>query len=148
MRHTLPWWLDIRSRYGLLVSIDGVGPRDCGATTLGVPEARDAPFAPRLVAISGAHAPLAVAYFAGLRNDGPVFNAIGFSACRDGGRYRVHKPQTLGLVPLALGQALFVSGDVLAYNYRALFGIALPIPSIADLFYLASTRSPSRACWC
>jgi signal transduction histidine kinase len=37
----------------------------------------------------------------------------------------------------ALGQALFVAGDVLAYNYERFFGRPLPFPSIADVFYLA-----------
>ena len=37
---------------------------------------------------------------------------------------------------IALGMALFVTGDVLAYNYERLFGRPLPFPSIADVFYL------------
>lgn len=38
---------------------------------------------------------------------------------------------------LALGQAFFVAGDIIAYNYPALFGIKLLYPSVADLFYLS-----------
>ena len=38
---------------------------------------------------------------------------------------------------LALGQALFVAGDVVAYNYDWFFGTDLPYPSIADLLYLS-----------
>src|ERR1700733_5240287 len=84
-------------------------------------------------------APLVVVYLAGLLNDGPVYNAIGFSgvvAMVVG--IRMHRPTASwawGL--LALGQILFVGGDVLAYNYQALFGEALPSVSIADVFYLS-----------
>jgi len=38
---------------------------------------------------------------------------------------------------LAIGQALFVTSDVLAYNYERLFGTALTFPSVADSFHLA-----------
>jgi diguanylate cyclase len=38
---------------------------------------------------------------------------------------------------LAVGQALFVASDVLAYNYERLFGSTMPFPSIADPFHLA-----------
>jgi diguanylate cyclase (GGDEF)-like protein len=38
---------------------------------------------------------------------------------------------------LAVGQALFVASDVLAYNYGRLFGAAMPFPSVADPFHLA-----------
>src|SRR6185437_12429126 len=38
---------------------------------------------------------------------------------------------------LAIGQAMFVTSDVLAYNYERLFGEALTFPSIADSFHLA-----------
>jgi len=37
----------------------------------------------------------------------------------------------------ALGQALFVGGDILAYNYQRFFGTPLPFPSIADVLYLS-----------
>ena len=33
----------------------------------------------------------------------------------------------------ALGQALFVAGDVITYNYDKFFGSALPFPSIGDV---------------
>jgi diguanylate cyclase (GGDEF)-like protein/PAS domain S-box-containing protein len=50
----------------------------------------------------------------------------------------MHRPAArLAWYLIALGLALFISGDVLAYNYTALFGGALPFPSIADPFYLA-----------
>ena len=68
-----------------------------------------------------------------------MFNVIGFSACLAivvG--VRVHRPAARwGWYLIALGQLLFVSGDVLAYNYKAFFGNALPFPSVADPFYLA-----------
>ena len=37
----------------------------------------------------------------------------------------------------ALGQALFVAGDVITYNYDEFFGTALPFPSIGDVAYLS-----------
>jgi len=37
----------------------------------------------------------------------------------------------------ALGQALFIAGDVLAYNYERFFGTPLPYPAISDVLYLA-----------
>ena len=38
---------------------------------------------------------------------------------------------------IALGQVLFVAGDVIAYNYERFFGEELPFPAISDIFYLA-----------
>ncbi len=38
---------------------------------------------------------------------------------------------------LALGQAMFVTSDVLSYNYQRLFGQVLTFPSVADSFHLA-----------
>ncbi|HXD53246.1 MAG TPA: EAL domain-containing protein [Solirubrobacteraceae bacterium] len=38
---------------------------------------------------------------------------------------------------LALGQTMFVTSDVLSYNYERLFGSALSFPSVADSFHLA-----------
>lgn len=37
----------------------------------------------------------------------------------------------------ALGQTLFVAGDVITYNYEKLFGSELPYPSIGDILYLS-----------
>jgi PAS domain S-box-containing protein len=83
--------------------------------------------------------PIAVAYLAGPLNAGPVFNAIGLSSPvavlvgvrihRSGARWAWYL--------IALGLALFVAGDVLAYNYTALVGGPLPFPSVADPAYLA-----------
>src|SRR5579863_8021762 len=82
--------------------------------------------------------PIAAAYLAGPLNAGPVFNVIGASgvvAIVAG--VRMHRPAARAAWYLiALGLALFVAGDVLAYNYPALFGGALPFPSIADPVYL------------
>ena len=82
---------------------------------------------------------IAVGYLAGPLNAGPVFNVIGFSACvAIVVGVRVHRPAARwGSYLIALGQLLFVSGDVLAYNYKTFFGTALPFPSVADPFYLA-----------
>jgi uncharacterized membrane protein YhhN len=86
--------------------------------------------------------PVVVASLAGPLDAGPVFNVIGFSgvaAVVVG--VRMHRPAArLAWYLIALGLALFVPGDVLAYNYRALFGGALPFPSVADLAYLLSTQ--------
>jgi diguanylate cyclase (GGDEF)-like protein/PAS domain S-box-containing protein len=84
-------------------------------------------------------APIAVAYLAGPLNAGPVFNAIGFSAAiAIVVGVRRHKPAArLPWYLIALGQAFFAGGDVLAYNYKALFGTPLPFPSVADPLYLA-----------
>jgi diguanylate cyclase (GGDEF)-like protein/PAS domain S-box-containing protein len=86
-------------------------------------------------------APVSLAYLVGphVVNSGPVFNAIGFSACTAvivG--VRLHKPATRwAWYLIAFGQALFVAGDVIAYNYKTLFGVRLPFPSAADPLYLA-----------
>jgi diguanylate cyclase (GGDEF)-like protein/PAS domain S-box-containing protein len=81
---------------------------------------------------------VSVAYLAGPLNAGPVFNVIGFSGCVVivvG--VRIHRPAgRWGWYLIALGQLTFVTGDVLAYNYKAFFGSALPFPSIADPVYL------------
>jgi len=73
-------------------------------------------------------APLTVAYLSGLLNDGPVYNVIGFSgvvAMVVG--IHMNRPRAWrAWCVLAIGQVLFVGGDVLAYNYQALFGEALP----------------------
>jgi diguanylate cyclase (GGDEF)-like protein/PAS domain S-box-containing protein len=84
-------------------------------------------------------APVSVAYLAGPLNHGPVFNVIGFSAIvAIVVGVRMHRPASRAAWYLiALGQALFVSGDVLAYNYHALFGATLPFPSVADPVYIA-----------
>ncbi len=84
-------------------------------------------------------APVAVGYLAGPLRAGPVYNAIGFSAVPAmviG--VRMHRPTARwAWYVLAFGEVLFVGGDVLAYNYAAIFGGALPSISIADVFYLS-----------
>jgi diguanylate cyclase (GGDEF)-like protein/PAS domain S-box-containing protein len=81
---------------------------------------------------------LSVAYLLGPLKAGPVFNAIGLSASiAIVVGVRKHKPaERLPWYLIALGQSLFVAGDVLAYNYKAFFGKPLPFPSIADPLYL------------
>jgi diguanylate cyclase (GGDEF)-like protein/PAS domain S-box-containing protein len=50
---------------------------------------------------------------------------------------RAHKPEPRAPWFLfALGQFLFILGDVLAYNYERFFHTTLPYPAISDLFYL------------
>ncbi len=82
---------------------------------------------------------LAVAYLAGPLNAGPLFNLLGASAAAAiaYGAHR-HRPRArIAWYAFALGLALFVIGDVLAYNHERIFGRPLPFPSIADPFYLA-----------
>ncbi|MGC2373143.1 MAG: EAL domain-containing protein [Solirubrobacteraceae bacterium] len=73
-------------------------------------------------------------------NSGPVYNLIGGStivALMVGARLNSEASRRLPWYLFAVGQALFVCGDALAYNYERIFGAALPFPSIADPFYLA-----------
>src|SRR3974390_646357 len=49
----------------------------------------------------------------------------------------LHKPAArLPWLLFALGQFLFITGDVLAYNYSKIFGGDLPFPAISDIAYL------------
>lgn len=70
---------------------------------------------------------------------GPLFNAIALSgAVVILVALRLHRPeQRLPWVLVAVGQILFVGGDVITYNYSRFFGTAPPFPSIGDLFYLS-----------
>jgi len=72
-------------------------------------------------------------------NSGPVYNLIGAStvAVLLFGARRCEPQRRLPWQLFALGQGLFVVGDILAYNYGRLFGGSLPSPSIADPFHLA-----------
>jgi diguanylate cyclase (GGDEF)-like protein/PAS domain S-box-containing protein len=72
-------------------------------------------------------------------NNGPVYNVIGGSTvvALVVGAKRNTSHGRLPWYLFALGQAFFVTGDVLAYNYKNFFGTELPFPSIADAFYLA-----------
>ncbi|MEA2242271.1 MAG: two-component system, NtrC family, sensor kinase [Solirubrobacteraceae bacterium] len=82
---------------------------------------------------------VAVAYLAGPLNTGLVMNLIGASAivATVVGARRNSPQHRLPWYLFALSQALFVSADVLSYNYTRFFGGELPFPSIADLCYLA-----------
>jgi diguanylate cyclase len=74
---------------------------------------------------------------------GFVFTVIGGSsvvALILGARRNSRHSRRSGWAPLhllAVGQGLFVTSDVLAYNYERLFGTTMPFPSIADPFHLA-----------
>ena len=81
---------------------------------------------------------LAALYLLGPLNSGPVYNVIGASSAVAValGAAR-HRPRGRGgWYLVAVGEALFVAGDVLAYNYDRLFGAPLPFPSVADPVYL------------
>lgn len=72
-------------------------------------------------------------------SSGPVFNVISVSAVAAilvGARRNV-RGRRVPWYLFALAQALFLVGDVFAYNYGRFFGEELPFPSIADAFYLA-----------
>ena len=72
-------------------------------------------------------------------NSGLVFNVIGVSAVVAilvGARRNV-RGRRLPWYLFALGQTLYVLGDVFQNNYGRFFGGALPSVSIADAFYLA-----------
>ena len=77
-------------------------------------------------------------YLTGPLNAGPVFNLIGASAIVAilVGAWLNRPAPRLPWYLFAFGQALFVTGDIIAYNYQRFFGRELPFPSIADLFYL------------
>jgi len=70
---------------------------------------------------------------------GPLFNIIGLSApIMMVIAARLHSPrQRLPWYLVAVGQALFVAGDVITYNYDRFFGTEPPFPSIGDVFYLS-----------
>jgi signal transduction histidine kinase len=70
---------------------------------------------------------------------GAVFNGIGVSAVAAiVAGLLIQRPSTKApWIMFAVGQTLFVTGDVLAYNYKQFFGHALPFPSVADVAYLA-----------
>ena len=72
-------------------------------------------------------------------HSGAVFNLIGASAVVAilVGTRRNRPSSRLPWYLLALGQALFVCGDVIAYNWTRFFGGALPYPSAADALYLS-----------
>jgi diguanylate cyclase (GGDEF)-like protein/PAS domain S-box-containing protein len=74
-----------------------------------------------------------------LAKSGPFFNVLGFSSV---GAIllstRLHKPRPrLPWLLFAVGQALFIAGDVITYNYQRLFHVDIPFPSVGDAFYLA-----------
>lgn len=70
---------------------------------------------------------------------GPLFNAIALSApVAIVVAVRVFRPnQRAAWYLIALGQMLFVAGDVITYNYDRFFGGEPPFPSIGDALYLS-----------
>ena len=91
-----------------------------------------------MIALTGAYV---LAHLSGppWLNSGPVYNLIGGStivAIVIGTRR--HAPaRRLPWYLLAVGQALFLASNIISYNYARLFGSALPMPSIADIFHIA-----------
>ncbi len=70
---------------------------------------------------------------------GPVFNAIALSApVAILLALRWHQPdERLPWILVAIGQILFVAGDVITYNYNRFFGTDPPFPSVGDALYLS-----------
>jgi PAS domain S-box-containing protein len=70
---------------------------------------------------------------------GPLFNVIGLSgAVAILLAVQVHRPeQRMPWILVAIGQTLFVAGDVITYNYERFFGTEPPFPSIGDALYLS-----------
>jgi diguanylate cyclase (GGDEF)-like protein/PAS domain S-box-containing protein len=70
---------------------------------------------------------------------GALFNAIGLSSpIVIALALRSQRPgHRLPWILIAVGQTLFVFGDIITYNYERLFGTELPYPSIGDVFYLS-----------
>jgi PAS domain S-box-containing protein len=70
---------------------------------------------------------------------GWLYNLIGVSAVvAILAGVRMHRPhQRLAWYLVAAGLALWVSGDVITYNYERFFGTEPPFPSIGDLLYLS-----------
>jgi diguanylate cyclase (GGDEF)-like protein/PAS domain S-box-containing protein len=67
-----------------------------------------------------------------------LYNAIGLSsALMIFLAVRIHKPEhPTPWYLFALGQFLFVLGDILAYHYELFFHTELPYPAVSDLLYL------------
>jgi diguanylate cyclase (GGDEF)-like protein/PAS domain S-box-containing protein len=72
-------------------------------------------------------------------NVGPVYNLIGFSSpIMIVIAVRMWKPeQRLPWYLFAIGQTLFICGDVVSYNYERFFGVPLPYPAVSDILYLS-----------
>ncbi len=87
---------------------------------------------------TGVAALLVFLFIPGMRQ-GWFFNLIAFSSpVAIVFAVRMWKPAVrLPWYLFALGQALFVAGDVITYNYDKFFGTELPYPSIGDLLYLS-----------
>ncbi len=70
---------------------------------------------------------------------GPLFNAIGLSAAA-AILLAVHWYKPARRLPwylVAVGQIVFVGGDVITYNYQRFFGTDPPFPSAGDALYLS-----------
>ena len=69
---------------------------------------------------------------------GPLFNVIALSgALAIIFTLRRHRPeQRIPWLLVAVGQIVFVGGDIITYNYERFFGGEPPFPSLGDLFYL------------
>jgi diguanylate cyclase (GGDEF)-like protein/PAS domain S-box-containing protein len=92
-----------------------------------------------LLYLGGGSAALLAFLFAPGMRQGWFFNLIAFSSpVAIVVAVRMWKPRSRAPWYLfALGQTLFVLGDVITYNYADFFGSDLPYPSIGDIAYLS-----------
>ncbi len=94
-----------------------------------------------LAAMLALTAAYVLAHFTGPHwlNSGPVYNLIGGSTVVAivMGTRRNSPSHRLPWYLLAVGLGLFLTSNILSYNYEKLFGSALPMPSVADPFHLA-----------
>jgi diguanylate cyclase (GGDEF)-like protein/PAS domain S-box-containing protein len=70
---------------------------------------------------------------------GPFFNVLGASSVvMIAISLRAQRSEDrLPWILFGVGQALFIGGDVITYNYERLFHTEIPFPSVGDFFYLA-----------
>lgn len=92
-----------------------------------------------LLYVLGGSAVLGAFLFVPGMRAGPIFNAIALSApVAILVALRWHRPdERLPWVLVAVGQALFMVGDIITYNYDRFFGTDPPFPSIGDALYLS-----------
>jgi diguanylate cyclase (GGDEF)-like protein/PAS domain S-box-containing protein len=81
----------------------------------------------------------AIAVYYATGHSSYLFNAIGLSSpLLILVAARLHEPERRGPWYLfALGQFVFIGGDVFSYNYDKIFGTELPYPAISDALYLS-----------
>ena len=87
----------------------------------------------------GGGALLVYYFYAPLRGNGFIMNAIGFSsALAMLAGIKLYRPaMRTAWMLFALGMLLYVTGDAFYYSYPVIFRQEMPFPSVGDLFYLS-----------